>query len=80
MASGVRNNEFLLFSESGPEPLLNAGVSPEGLQAIALDQFPMQRWVAVVSEGVADIQNLLSQGVFCYQPITDQLTPLGVSA
>lgn len=80
VASGVRNNEFLLFSESGPEPLLNAGVSPEGLQAIALDQFPMQRWVAVVSEGVADIQNLLSQGVFCYQPITDQLTPLGVSA
>lgn len=78
VAPAVRKNDFLLISESGPEPLLKVGVSPKRLQAIALDQFPLQRWMAVVGEGISDIQNLLSQGIFCYQPMTDQLTPVGI--
>lgn len=80
VAPAVRKNDFLLMSESGPEPLLKAGISPEYLQAVALDQFPSQRWIAVASEEISDIQDLLSQGVFCYQPMADQLTPLVMSA
>ncbi len=68
----VATRGYLAVSDTGPEPLHRLGLTPIEISAIALDQNPPRRWLAVLDEPPAVPQ---VEGLFLYVPMTAQLTP-----
>lgn len=73
-APAIGEDEHLLVSAVGPEPLIEMGLAPCQMQAVALEKFPERRWLAkrVPSTGF-DVEHL-PKGVHAYAPMTPQLT------
>lgn len=71
----VGENQRLVLSAAGPDPLLRMGLVPRGMQAAALDKFPEHRWLAVLDKPLDIGTEPLPEGVDLYAPMTEQLTP-----
>ena len=52
-AVAVGAGEFLLVSEQGPQPLIELGLTPIALHAVALDSTPAHRWLAKLDDAQA---------------------------
>jgi hypothetical protein len=74
LAPAVSASELLVLCASGPDPLIQMGLTPLGMQAVALEQFPERRWLAKLPRQTAQLVERLPDGVHLYSPMTDQLT------
>ncbi|MDE1180393.1 sugar ABC transporter [Paraburkholderia sp.] len=74
LAPAVNADECLVLSASGPDALIEMGVTPLSMQAIALEKFPEHRWLAVMSRRSAHRVERLSESMHIYAPMTAQLT------
>ncbi|VVE61716.1 sugar ABC transporter [Pandoraea captiosa] len=74
LAPAVRAAERLALCSEGPEPLVEMGLAPIAMRAVALEKSPEQRWLAVLPE--RDVHRFAHppQGVHCYAPMGEQLT------
>lgn len=73
-APGIGEAEYLALSATDPGPLVRLGLTPYAMQAVAMEKFPEQRWLAKAERGnVPDIGHL-PEGVHVYAPMTAQLT------
>lgn len=70
-AVALSSDEFLLVSEQGPHVLIELGLMPVALHAVALDKNPAHRWLAKLDCIQARARDL--QGVNVYRAMTGQL-------
>ncbi|QTO22840.1 hypothetical protein [Burkholderia seminalis] len=77
VAPAVAADELLVLGERGPEPLIRMGLAPLAMQAVALEQCPARRWLAVVPRRDAAPAGYAAAGLHLYAPITAQLTNAG---
>ncbi|WAL85401.1 sugar ABC transporter [Pandoraea sp. XJJ-1] len=73
MAPAVNADELLALCASGPDSLIQMGLDPLAMQAIALEKFPERRWLAKLRLSDALYFEGL-EGVHLYAPMTEQLT------
>lgn len=79
-APAIGEGEYLALSAEGPKPLVELGLTPYAMQAVAMEKVPEHRWLAKVGRGnVPDIEHL-PEGVHVYAPMTAQLTSDGDAA
>ncbi|NYE28983.1 hypothetical protein HDE78_001939 [Rhodanobacter sp. K2T2] len=74
LAPAVNADELLVLCASGPEPLIQLGLKPLAMQAVALEMFPANRWLAKMPRRNAQLIESMSVGVHLYVPMTGQLT------
>lgn len=79
-APAVGAGEYLAVSAIGPEPLVDMGLTPCQMQAVALERFPEQRWLARLDHLVEAGGSSPSKGIHLYAPMTEQLTSGGEAA
>ena len=79
-APAVGAGEYLAVSAIGPEPLIDMGLTPCQMHAVALEKFPAQRWLARLDHLVDPGSSSLPKGVHLYAPMTEQLTSGGEAA
>lgn len=73
LAPAVNADELLALSASGPDALMQCGLEPLAMQAVALEKFPEFRWLAVLPRKEAQrVEHV--EGVHLYAPMTEQLT------
>jgi hypothetical protein len=70
-AVAVGADEFLLVSEQGPHVLIELGLTPVALHAVALDKSPAHRWLAKLDCTQARANDLQGLNVYC--AMTEQL-------
>ncbi|MCP1478781.1 hypothetical protein J2Y88_001092 [Pseudomonas chlororaphis] len=70
-AVAVGLSEFLLVSEQGPQVLIELGLTPLALHAVALDKTPAHRWLAKLDCAQATACDLQGLNVYC--AMTEQL-------
>lgn len=70
-AVAVGADELLLVSEQGPHVLIELGLTPVALHAVALDKTPAHRWLAKLDCAQARASDL--QGLNVYRAMTVQL-------
>ncbi|OPA88016.1 sugar ABC transporter [Pseudomonas fluorescens] len=70
-AVAVGADEVLLVSEQGPQALIELGLTPLALHAVALDKTPAHRWLAKLDGAQARASDL--QGLNVYRAMTVQL-------
>jgi hypothetical protein len=70
-AVAVGADELLLVSEQGPQPLIELGLTPIALHAVALDSTPAHRWLAKLDDAQARAIDL--PGLNVYRAMTVQL-------
>ncbi|WVV49012.1 hypothetical protein THH46_11770 [Pseudomonas sp. NA13] len=58
-------DEFLLLSEQGPQILIELGLTPLALHAVALDKRPAHRWLAKLDCTQAKASDLQGLDVYC---------------
>ncbi len=73
LAPAVLADELLALCASGPEPLVQMGLTPLAMRAVALEKFPERRWLARLPRRNAQFVEP-PEGVHLYTPMTDQLT------
>ncbi|NQE47797.1 sugar ABC transporter [Herbaspirillum rubrisubalbicans] len=73
-APAVLDGAYLLLSAAGPDPLRAMGLSPRLLNAVALEQSPPQRWMAVWRDPIDIDHAALPEGLHLYTPMTAQLS------
>lgn len=74
VAPSVGEGDYLLLCDSGPQSLVELGLTPSALQATALDKDPESRWMAVVSGSeITAFMDRLPSDVNLYQPLGCQL-------
>ncbi|RQV08840.1 sugar ABC transporter [Burkholderia cenocepacia] len=73
-APAVNADELLVLSASGPDSLIELGLTPLAMQAVALEQFPARRWLAVLPQSDASLAGNVPAGLYLYTPMTEQLT------
>ena len=73
-APAIGEDDYLVTSTVGPEPLIDLGLAPCRMQAVALERFPEHRWVAKMGRATGPGMHQLPEGVHLYAPMTDQLT------
>ncbi|MCA8063214.1 sugar ABC transporter [Burkholderia sp. AU38729] len=73
-APAVTDGELLALSAGGPDSLIRLGLQPLAMQAVALEQCPARRWLAVVPRNSAQLVEALPEGIHLYAPMTAQLT------
>lgn len=64
-AVAVGADEFLLLSEQGPQILIELGLTPLALHAVALDKRPAHRWLAKLDCNQAKASDLQGLDVYC---------------
>ncbi|CAN7241856.1 sugar ABC transporter [Pseudomonas brassicacearum] len=64
-AVAVGADEFLLLSEQGPQILIELGLTPLALHAVALDKRPAHRWLAKLDCTQAKSSDLQGLDVYC---------------
>ncbi|WP_333990448.1 sugar ABC transporter [Burkholderia cepacia] len=74
LAPAVEESEYLALCAGGPDPLIRLGLDPLAMQAVALEQFPPRRWLAVVPRNSTLLVDERAEGVHLYAPMTEQLT------
>jgi hypothetical protein len=73
-APAVKNDELLALCASSPDALIQLGLEPQAMQAVALEKFPAQRWLATLARKDAQRVGSIADGVHLYAPMTEQLT------
>jgi len=73
-APAVNADELLVLSASGPDSLIELGLKPLAMQAVALEQVPARRWLAVLPRSDAPLAGNVPAGLYLYAPMTEQLT------
>lgn len=73
-APAVQTGERLALCSSGPEPLLDMGLRPLSMRAVAMEKFPEYRWLAVLPGSDAAYFATPPEGVHLYAPMGKQLT------
>lgn len=79
LAPAVQTCERLALCERGPEPLIDMGLKPLAMHAVALEKVPAHRWLAVVSADDAVRLPEPPQGVHLYAPMGERLTRSEIS-
>lgn len=74
LAPAVNADELLVLCAGGPEPLIQMGLTPLAMQAVALEKFPDRRWLAKLPRRNAQLVESMSAGIHLYSPMTAQLT------
>ena len=74
LAPAVAADELLVLSASGHDPLIGMGLNPLAMQAVALEQFPAHRWLAVLPGHDARLVESAPANLYLYAPMTEQLT------
>ncbi|PTE00427.1 sugar ABC transporter [Pandoraea apista] len=74
LAPAVGADELLVLCSSGPDRLVEMGLAPLAMQAIALEKNPERRWLAVSSRSNARLVGHAINGIHLYTPITARLT------
>ena len=74
LAPAVNADELLVLCASGPEPLVQMGLTPLAMRAVALEKFPERRWLARLPRRNTPLVESLPEGVHLYAPMTEQLT------
>lgn len=74
LAPAVDADELLVLCASGPEPLIQMGLTPLAMRAVALEKAPERRWLARLPRRNAQLAESLSGRVHLYSPMTEQLT------
>ena len=70
----VDDDEYLVLSAKGPESLVELGLMPQAVHAVAMEKFPERRWLAKSKRNeIADIDRLPDH-IHIYEPMTAQLT------
>ncbi|AEA68454.1 MULTISPECIES: hypothetical protein [Pseudomonas] len=64
-AVAVGADEFLLLSDQGPQILIELGLTPLALHAVALDKRPAHRWLAKLDCTQAKASDLQGLDVYC---------------
>ena len=72
-APAIGTDDHLVVSAIGPEPLIQLGLQPESMQAVALEKSPEHRWLAKLEHCAKSGAAPLSEGVHFYAPMTAQL-------
>ncbi|WP_199638899.1 sugar ABC transporter [Serratia sp. PAMC26656] len=78
-APTLGEHEHLVTSAVGPEPLVEMGLTPYRMQAVALERFPEVRWLAKLERAIDLGLEPLPKGVHRYVPMTNQLTKGSIS-
>ncbi|MDF3080210.1 sugar ABC transporter [Burkholderia sola] len=73
-APAVNADELLVLSASGPDSLIELGLKPLAMQAVALEQCPARRWLAVLPRSDAPLADDVPADLDLYAPMTAQLT------
>lgn len=73
LAPAVNADELLVLGASGPEPLIQMGLTSLAMRAVALDKFPERRWLARMPRRNAHLVESMSEAVHLYSPMTEQL-------
>ncbi|NTZ05472.1 sugar ABC transporter [Burkholderia metallica] len=73
-APAVDADELLVLSASGPDALVELGLKPLAMQAVALEQFPARRWLAVLPRSDTPLVDNVPADLDLYVPMTAQLT------
>lgn len=73
-APAIGQDEHLVTSAVGPEPLIEMGLTPYQMQAVALERFPEHRWMAKMGRSIELGMEQFRKGVHLYAPMTGQLT------
>lgn len=73
-APGIGEGEHLIVSAVGPEPLIDMGLTPEQMWAVALEKCPENRWLAKLDSSISLGLDALPKDVRLYAPMTAQLT------
>lgn len=76
-AIAIGEDEHLVVSAIGPEPLVAMGLTPYQMHAVALEKLPERRWLAKLGRSIDPGLEHLPKGVRLYAPITAQLTSGG---
>ncbi|WP_170936080.1 sugar ABC transporter [Pandoraea sp. PE-S2R-1] len=74
LAPAVNDDEILALCANGPEPLIQMGLKPLAMHAVALEKFPVRRWLAVLSRTDVPRVESIAEGVHLYLPMAAQLT------
>ena len=72
-APDVQAGELLLVSQHGPETLQHMRLSPLAMDAVALEGFPPQRWMAKLTVEQRNAMAALPPGIHAYEAMTKQL-------
>ncbi|SAM33446.1 sugar ABC transporter [Pseudomonas marginalis] len=73
-APAVGEGEHLIVSAVGPEPLIERGLAPDRMLAVALEKCPEIRWLAKLDSSIRLDVDTLPNHVHLYAPMTAQLT------
>jgi hypothetical protein len=73
-APAIGEGDHLIVSATGPEPLIGMGLAPDRIWAVALEQFPENRWLATLEGAIGLRVETLPKDVHLYAPLTAQLT------
>ncbi|WP_346827967.1 sugar ABC transporter [Serratia inhibens] len=78
-ALAIGEHEHLVTSAVGPEPLIEMGLTPYRMQAVALEKFPEVRWLAKWGRSIGLGLEQLPKGAHLYVPMTNRLTKDSIS-
>ncbi|AJE23955.1 hypothetical protein SAMN04244572_04491 [Azotobacter beijerinckii] len=73
-APAIGEGDHLIVSAVGPEPLIEMGLTPDRMRAVALEKFPENRWLAKLDSSISLSVEALPKDVHLYAPMTAQLT------
>lgn len=73
-APAIGEGEHLIVSAVGPEPLIEMGLTPDRMRAVALEKCPENRWLAKLDGSISLRVETLPMDVHLYAPMTAQLT------
>lgn len=80
LAPAVEADELLVLSIEQAEPLVQIGLAPSSMQAVALEKFPERRWLAKLNRKDVGLIAHIPTGVHLYEPMTRQLTSARAAA
>lgn len=73
-APAIGEGDHLIVSAVGSEPLIEMGLQPDLMRAVALEKFPENRWLAKLDSSISLSVETLPKDVHLYAPMTAQLT------
>lgn len=79
-ALAIGEDEYLVVSGVGPEPLIELGLTPYQMHAVAMEKSPERRWLAKLNCPADSVAEHLMEGVHIYSAMTRQLKSSGDAA
>ena len=73
LAPAINADELLVLCASRHDSLIQLGLTPVVMEAVALEKFPKRRWLARIPRRDAHLVESMSKHVHLYSPMTEQL-------